>query len=476
MTAAGSAPLRILSAAFAASSLLVVLQTVVFKLLPYDSSAAGKVAVALRVGFIVADGLALVGLIALRPRLGPARALPLLGAVLALGSVISGALGLAAHALGSRARTTSSLADVLGLAEPMGALGIAMLAALGVAALARPLGPRVRARVSGAVTAIAVLVALAIAFRLGRVAVPGPRSVVMAWASWALEVLRPAFVAWLAVFVARPHGDASSTLAQPGDGPYRAVGEGAKATADDPVQPQEAFGRAASALRFYQIAFAVRLAAALFTPILALPVAAVIANGSMLPLAILPLLSLGSGALVAVAHLRLLALGRVASARGVVVAAVLASGLGLLVDAAALLYGISGYLSGPYSAKQTMVFGVGVGWPCVSLLSGAALLLVASALGRVGEVLECEPVVVRARWTQALTIFTGALQAGVVLVIVGSGSVRHSAGAAAGQLLVLLMVLAAVGFTIALPIVHLFLVVTVRVALLGRATATPRDR
>jgi len=468
MTAAGRAPLRILSAAFAASALLVVLQTVVFKLLPYDSSASGTVAVALRAGFIVADGLVMVGLLALRPRLGPSRALPLLAAVLALGSVISGVLGLTASALGSSARTASSLAEVLGLAEPMGALGIALLAALGVAALPRPLGPRVRSRVSGAVTAVAAVVALAIAFRLGRLAVPGPRSLVMAWASWALEVLRPALVAWVAVVVTRQRGDAASALAQPGHAPYRAAGEGAEAAA---ARPQAAFGKAASALRFYQIAFAVRLATSVFTPILALLVSAVIANDSMLPLATVPLLSLGAGALVAAAHLRLVGLAQFASARGLVVAAVLASGFGLLVDVAVLLYGISGYISGPYFGKQTLMLGVGVGWPSVSLLSGAALLLVASALGRVGEALEYEPVVARARWTQALAIFTGALQAGVVLVVVGSGTARHSAG----QLLVLLMVLGAAGATIALPIVHLILIVTVRGALLARAPATARS-
>lgn len=66
MNAAGRTPLRILTVAFAASALLVALQTVVFRSLAYDSSAVGTVSVALRVGFLLADALTLIGLLALR--------------------------------------------------------------------------------------------------------------------------------------------------------------------------------------------------------------------------------------------------------------------------------------------------------------------------------------------------------------------------------------------------------------------------
>jgi hypothetical protein len=464
MSVAGRTPLRILTVAFAASSLLVVLQTVVFQLLAYDSPAIGKVSVALRVAFLLADGLALVGLLTLRP---PAR----LGALLALGAVGSGVLGLAVSAMGSSARTLASLAAPLSQAEPMWSLGVALLAALGIASLVSPDRPQVRAHALRLVGVVGLLVGIAIAFRVGRLASPGQRSVGMAWTSWTFEVVRPALLAALAIVVARGRA-ADKAGAGPAESPYRAAGEGPPLATKDPVGPEAAgaLRQAAGALRFYQIAFLLRLCVAVLTPVLAMLLSAMFRHDAMLPMAMLPLASLASGALVAVAHLRLLALPRSARARGLVVGAVVASALGLLVDVAAGLYGIYGRLAGGrYTGDQNLVFGISVGWPIVALLSGVALVLVASALGRVGETVSSELTTERARRTRALAIFTGAVQCGAALALIGSSAARHSGSTNEGGFVIVAMVVAGVGLAIALPIVHLLLVAHARAALLLRA-------
>ncbi|HSO40205.1 MAG TPA: hypothetical protein VLT33_47085, partial [Labilithrix sp.] len=168
----GTTALRILGAAFAASALLVVLQTVVYQLLAYDSSSFGRVAVVFRVAFWLADLGALVGLIALGPASPRARALPATGALLAAGVVLFGAVGLGASALGSDATTLRSLSAMAGYAEPMWTIGVAVLATLAAGELARPHGPEAIARARRLMLGVGILVALAMAFRLGRLAVP----------------------------------------------------------------------------------------------------------------------------------------------------------------------------------------------------------------------------------------------------------------------------------------------------------------
>lgn len=454
MTVAGKSPLGILTVAFAASALLVVLQTVVFQLLPYDSPLTGTVAVALRAGFLAADLAALVGLLALRPRLGPAHALGLMGAALALGGVISGAIGLAVSAMGSSAATLASLGRPLSSAEPMWSLGVTLLASLAIASIARlPARPQVRRLVA----AIGVLVALAIAFRIGRLAVPGPRSLGMAWTSWSLEVVRPALVGWLAFLTARGAGKQAAAQAEP-EGPYRVAGQGAPAVAPAASGPAAAaaFGKAARALGFYQTIFAIRLAAGIFLPIAMLMASAILRGSAFAPLAVLLLVGIGVSGLGTISAFRLLALPRAAEARGLVIGAALAMGLAMLVDALIGLYGIySLFAGGRYARDQSVASALSVGWPICVLLGGVALGLVASALARVGELLAGERLVARARWTQALAIFSGALQTGSVLAVLGATSGRSASSSTPGSILLFGMVLLTAGVSLATLIVHL---------------------
>ncbi len=459
--ARGRTPLRILIVAFAASALCLVLQTVIYQLLPYDSSAIGKVSVALRVGFLLADVAALIGLVALGWRWAPSRAFASLGGLLALGGVVSGAVGLAASAIGSSAQLLGSLATPLSSAEPMWSLGVTLLASLGIASLAPESdvnAPPARL-VRRIVTAIGALVALAIMFRIGRLAVPGQRSLVTAWTSWGLEVVRPALVAWLALVVVRGAGEAGASSTGP-DGPYRAAGEGAPVTAAVPAgaAATEALRQAGRALGFYQVTFAVRLAAGFLTPLAAVFVSAIIRGDSSAPVAVLVVLGIGAGGLGTIAAIRLLALPRGAQTRGLVIGAAVASGLAILIDLAIGLYGLWGRLSGSrYIGDQNVVFGLSVGWPIAMLLGGVSLIFVAGALGRVGRLLTVEPLVARARLTQGLAIFTGALQTGSVLAIIGATSGRYTSSSTPGSVLLFLMVLGAIGVTVATPIVHLVL-------------------
>ena len=461
MNAAGRTPLRILTVAFAASALLVVLQTVVFRSLPYDSSAVGTVSVALRVGFLLADALTLIGLLALRPRLGPGSALGLLGALLVLGGVISGAVGLAVSAIGSRAQTLASLGKPLGSAEPMWSLGVALLAALGIASVS-PLPFRAHAR--GLVTAIGMLVALAVAFRIGQLGVPGPRSLAMAWTSWALEVVRPALVALLAIVAGRGAGKGHATKAAP-EGPYRAAGEGPPAVSDAAAGPvaTAAFGQASRALAFYQVTFAVRLAAAIVSPIAALIFSSYVRGSFFAQFWLLLVVGAGANGLGAIAAFRLLALPRAAEARGPVIGAALAMGLAMLLEVFTSLYALYGWIAGArYTGEQNVVFGLSVGWPIAVLLGGVSLILVASALVRVGELVVSDRVTSRAFRSQALTVFAGALQTGAVLAVIDATSGRYTSSAAPGAILLFAMVLVTVGVTIATVVVHLVAVSAAR--------------
>lgn len=220
----------------------------------------------------------------------------------------------------------------------------------------------------------------------------------------------------------------------------------------------EAFRRAGRALGFYQVIFAIRVGAAALAPFVAL-FASLIIRDSFVSISVLLLLGIVASALGIVAAFRLFALPRGAGARGLLGLAAVATGLGVFIDLAIGLYGVWGRLSGSrYTGEQNVVFGLSVGWPIAMLLSGVSLIFVARALGRVGTLLAAEKLVARAHATQSLAIFTGALQAGSVLAIIGATSGRYTSSSTPGSILLFLMVLGAIGVTIATPIVHLVLI------------------
>ncbi len=109
-----------------------------------------------------------------------------------------------------------------------------------------------------------------------------------------------------------------------------------------------------------------------------------------------------------------------------------------------------------------MVFGLSVGWPIAVLLGGVSLILVASALVRVGELVVSDRVTSRAFRSQALTVFAGALQTGAVLAVIDATSGRYTSSAAPGAILLFAMVLVTVGVTIATVVVHLVAVSAAR--------------
>lgn len=464
--------------AFAASALLLVLQTVVFQLLPWDSSASAKVAVALRVGFVLADVTVLVSLVTLARAEPRSRGFLAVGALLAAFAVLSGLLGLAASALGSDARILHALGRATSGAEPVVSIATTLLATLALGALAHAHGSRATAQANHMTIAVVVSVALSLGFKVVRLVGSGPRSLPTAWASWGIEVARPALVALLALSVARAIGRAAEVVAVP-VGPYRAAGEGApSAPTKEPLDAATvaSLGRVADGLSTYRSAFLIRGGAAVATTLLGLVAATMRHNDSgAILMSAIPLASLATAVLLARGLFKLLALPRGVRARGVTFGAIVALGLAALVDAATLLAALAALFSASsYRAARDMSEAVMVGWPVVALAGGASLLFVASALRRVGEKLGDDRVVARARWVQGLAIGAGAAQIGALYAGLSLSAARYDSSSDAGGLVVAALALASLGAMVAVVVLHVLLVSAARSAVLAEVLEAPR--
>lgn len=99
-------------------------------------------------------------------------------------------------------------------------------------------------------------------------------------------------------------------------------------------------------------------------------------------------------------------------------------------------------------------------------MSGLSLLLVASALGRVGSSLDDERVVARAGWVQAFAIASGSAQVAVVFTMASAGGSRS---AESGFLVVLGLFVVALGTTLTAVVLHALLVGETRAAVLTHA-------
>ncbi len=479
MSARGATALRALAFAFGASALLVVLQTLVFQLLPYDSSATERVSLALGVGFWLADVALLVAFVALRRADSARRGLATIGAALAALSVSSGLAGLAAGAFASKATTLHALARTFGAAEGVLSMGSALLATLAVGALARSGGVKESSRPSIVTIVVSLSVALSLTLHGARLGASGPWSLVLAWTSWSVAVTRLALVAWLARWAARLLTRAP-TRAPAREGPYRATLEGLAAPArSEPLDAAttQSLRAAASALSFYRAAIVARVAATVATTSLAVLLIMGSAQGdaAVLLIGMMPLASFATGVLVAIGLFKLLALAREVRARGAAIGAIVAIGLAILLDSgfAVLLFKepLGVYR---HRAAYELAGTAGLGWPLVALASGVSLLLAARALGRVGATLRSDGVVARACWVEACGIGAGTLTLAIVAAAFAVQASLHSSYGPPGLLVVLFLSLAAVAATLTTVVVHVLLIGEARAAILARVENAAR--
>jgi hypothetical protein len=405
------------------------------------------------------------------------RGLLAVGAVLSAFAALSGMIGLAANALGSDARVLHELGRTMSGAEPIVSIGTALLATLALGALAPPLGSKVMARASLVTIGVAISAALSLGFKLVRLLDSGARSLPAAWTSWLVEVTRPALVALLALSLLRAMARTPAADARP-EGPYRAAGEGAPAATRKEVLDAAgiaSLGSVARGLGSYRTTFLVRMGASVVTTFLVFLVGITVHTDSgMLLMAAMPFASVATAVLLALALFKLLALPRGVRARGVTIGAIIALALASLIDAGTLLVAFSA-LYGPssYRAKREFMESMVIAWPLVAMAGGVSLLFVASALRRLGERLGDDRVVGRARWVQGLAIGAGAAQLGALLAAMVMNGSRHDSSSAAGGVVVLGLVLAALGATIAVVIQHVRLLGAARSAVLAAVAEAP---
>lgn len=460
--------LRLVVAAFAANAALLVLQTLVFQLLPWDSSASRTLSVVFRVAFSVADVAALAAFVSLHRAEPLLRGFVSIAAVLAAFTVVSDLAGLGARALGSDAVALRAVEQTMGAAEPFASLGASVLLVLALRA--------VESRPRGAFTAVVVVsVVMSLGFRLVRVVDSGARSLPAAWISWLGEIARPVAIAALAFGIMRGLATAGAA-ARDAVSPYRAQGEGPTAPPVLGVSSAEtasSLSAGAKALSLYRLAFAARIGSTIIGAMVLAGGSAMRGGGeaAVLVISLAPLMSLATGILIAVSLVMLLALPRTSGARGATIGALCAICSTTLADAGALLFALATLFDGsPHRAYRESTELFLLEWPFVAFFAGVSLLLVATAIGRTAEKLDAPLLTARARWIQGLAIACGVAQIGFVLAMIAYESTRWDyPRPLAGGVVCFVLAIAALASMIAVVALQLGLVGKARDALLAHA-------
>lgn len=464
--------LTILGAAFAANASLVVLQTLTFHLLAWDSSAIPTATMTLRVAFLAADVSIFAALVAFARSHRGVRGLVLVAALLAGSSVLSGLMGLALRVGSSTSPAVRVTTAAMSGAEPVTSLAAALLAAMALAALA----PR---RGEALVAAVGVSTAVSLGARLFRLFDSSPRSIPAAWLSWSNEVLRSALIAAFALALARLLRRATAPVAAAATTPYRAAGEGAPRLPVIPAPDEVTAARlrsAASGLSLYRAGFFLRVGCAVVTFVM-FAILILGRNGTdteLLILVLLPLTSLVTAAVIAVGLVKLLAAPRSLCTRGVVIAALLAIGVCALADGGTLLFAVaSSFASMSYDVRRKLVEMIALEWPFALLAAGTSLLFVTSMVCRLGDGVGRPDIVASSRWVQGFAVAAAASSLGAVLGGIAMQGPMRSAGwgerSDAGMLVVFGLGAASIVFLILAVAFHGMAVSAARQAMLDHA-------
>lgn len=475
MSSEGQAPaaqraLLVVLAAFATSAALVVLQTVVFKLLPWDGPSSARAALGFRFAFLAADIAMLVAFLAL------ARAAPSLRGFVAVGALLSGfdvvaaIVSGSARMMGNDARALRSMSEAMSAAEPITALAAALLAVLALSALSAR-------RARALVVVLLVSVGLSLAFHVARLVDPGPRSLYAAWVSWSLEVARPLLIAVLALRLARAVKRDAIPTAVDAPGPYRGAGEGPPAPARTGATfgaTAHSFRAAAGGLSVYRIGFLAHVACAIGANVFAAGLLAFTrGEAGLLAFLLVPASSVATAAVILVGIGKLRALPRGSATRGVSLGAIVATIFAGLLDLGAIVYGLNAFAfshTSFYRAQREFNDLMLIEWPLAALLGGLALLLMASALMRISESVNEPALVLRGRWVQGLAVGAGAMQIACVLSMFAVQASRYGYPRSfAGPIVTFAFALTALAASVAVVVLHVLLVGSVRGSLLAHA-------
>lgn len=468
---ASARPVALLGAAFASNAALVVLQTVTFHLLAWDSPAIPRAGLAFRVAFVLSDALACGALLLLLRSAPQLRGFTASAALVAGGGAFAGLAGLASRLASAEARALHSVARALNGAEPITALAVALLVTLTLATLA----PR---RSTLFTALVALTIALTLGFKVAAFVEREPRSIPVSWLVWSIDVVRPFLVAAFALLVARALRITTAVTAGAPAGPYREPSAGAPSPPRIP--PPDSAGAAklrsaASGLAIYRVGFLLRIAGTVGTSLLVVLAMTVRARDfEIVTIILLEATSFVTAAIVATGLVKMLALPRSNQTRSLVILALVVIAVSALADGATIAFGVTAsFGSMSYQARRELGELLVLTWPLSAICAGTSLLLVASAIRRIGEALIRDDLVTRTRWIQGLAILAGALQLATVFAGFGMQSVsryaRYGETSTAGLLVVGLLAITAFGSAVAITILHVLGVGSAKKALSAHA-------
>lgn len=463
--------MALLGAAFASNAALVVLQTVTFHLLAWDSPAIPGAGLAFRVAFVLSDALVCGALLLLLRSAPQLRGLTASAALVAGGGAFAGLVGLASRLSSPEARALHSIARALNGAEPITTLAVALLVTLALVALAPRRGTLFTALV-------ALTIALTLGFKVAAFVEREPRSIPLSWLVWSFDVARSSLVAAFALIVARALRIPTAVSAGAPAGPYREPSAGAPSPPRIPPPDRAGAAKlrsAGSGLGIYRIGFLLRIAGTVGTSVLVVLAMMMRARDlETVTVLLLEATSLVTAAIMASGLVKMLALPRSDRTRSVVILALVAIAVSALADGGTVAFGVLGSF-GTMSYRLHRELGelLVVTWPLSAICAGTSLLLVASAIRRIGEALNRDDLVARTRWIQGLAILAGALQLATVFAGFGMQSVsryaRYGEASTAGLLVVGLLAITAFGSAAAITVLHVLGVGSAKQALLTHA-------
>jgi hypothetical protein len=395
--------MRLAGVAFASLALLTVLQTVLLQIIPYDSPALGIVSAVLRVLSLVVDAALLVAFVAFARRARPHAGLFATGAALTACGVVGELAWLASNVLVGGASTLRATGAAMAAAEPVLSLGAALLFVLGLGAQSKDASKREEILL----VAVVVSIAFSLVFKVYREVDHTAASLSMAWMSWALDVARPAAIAFVALRRARALALLASTTASVATaGPYRAAGDGAPKpipTEHLDEATERRIREAARGLSAYRSVLLLRITATVVTlPFLLVSAADSGPRVAALAAAVMSSTSLLTALLMARGLQRFASLPRASHARTPAIAALVAVTLVAVADVATLLYGAYAFTSPSHRAIRRFADAGAAESLLAIMLLGVGALFLASAVRRVGETIGAEDLVVRAGWSQGI--------------------------------------------------------------------------
>jgi len=456
-------PIRGLAIAYAATALLVFLQSLVLRAIPYDASWFDKAAFIVRVAFFASDVAIFVAVVALARREPSARGFATIAALMAGYAVLSGLLTMTLSQADAFVATTNAVEETMSFAA-------SVLVALAFSAMAKERDMRLSSVARVVFIAVAALVAI---LHLARAASHEARTIPLAWITWALHVAQPAALAAVAWPLLRTPSTAAKSDA-PAAGGYRGgepaiVTDAPKPRAEDiPPDPSTvaAIDRALGGLTLYRGAFlACVMSYVAFLPMVVIAASVLRGAEALVVLIFLPFATAATSLFMAFAIVRLRALS---TFRGGVVG-FFAIGAFAIATVTSIVF-VLGSIDLSRGRGDAMI---AMAISSSSFFLALGVVFFVRILGNAGEQLGQDALARSARWAQAVIVFAVTALASAVLGSAATGY-RHGGGHDAAVFLIVVLCLAAFGASITVVVQHIKLVGEAMRILRTRLALAPR--